>query len=64
MHHSLYASLVFVILALTICLPRVGYAQEVHASGFGPKAFIDYFRPDPRVWQAFQRSLGCDGGAS
>src|SRR3954451_4625311 len=47
LHDQKYASLVVMILGLSICLPMVGYCQADHAAGVGPKAFIDYFRPIP-----------------
>jgi hypothetical protein len=46
-HDQKYASLVFMILALSICVPMVGYSQQKDAAGLGPKAFIEYFRPIP-----------------
>jgi hypothetical protein len=47
LHHQKYALLVFVVLALCIWLPIVGSSEEYHAAGFGPKPFIEYFRPIP-----------------
>ncbi len=46
-HGQKYASLIFMILGVSICLPMVGYCQANQAAGVGPKAFIDYFRPIP-----------------
>jgi hypothetical protein len=47
LHHQKYASVVFMILGLSIGLPMVGYCQAHHAAGVDPKAFIEYFRPIP-----------------
>ncbi len=41
-----HASLLFMILGVSIGFPTVGHCQANH-SGVGPKAFIDYFRPIP-----------------
>ncbi len=47
LHDQKYASFVFMILGLSICLPRVSFCQTDHAAGAGPKPFIEYFRPIP-----------------
>jgi hypothetical protein len=42
-----YATLVFTVVGLIICLPMVGSCQADHSTGVGPRAFIEYFRPIP-----------------
>src|SRR3954462_895507 len=62
-HDQKYASLVVMILGLSICLSIVGYCQADHAAGAGPKTLSIIFGRR-RLWQAFQRGLGHgDGGA-
>jgi hypothetical protein len=53
-----YATRVFMILVLCICLPVVCYSQQDHAARLGPKPFIEYFRPIPASGQLSKEVWG------